>query len=165
MHKEIIERLRDLEAPDDETDILIWLLVGERLGVPQSDREGRLLRADRTNRHFVPSAIWNGRDLKAALEWCRQHNRNEILRAAHDWGVPRFTGSLDAARMLVAPDMVISRMSEADAGTPAHARIQTRYDSIPTDDRKQDLVRREAVAAMLACAICRVAIATEFGRD
>ena len=165
MHKEIIERLRDLETPDDETDILIWLLFGERLGVSQSDGRGRLLRADRNERHFVPSATWNGRDLAAALAWCREHNRDEILRIAHDWGVPRFTGSLDAARMLVAPDMVIARMSEADGGTPAHVRIQTRYDSIHKEDGTQDFVRREAGAAMLSCAICRVAIETEFGRD
>lgn len=161
----VLERLRKLETGDDETDILIWLLVGERLGVPQSDGQGRLLRADRNERHFVPSATWNGRNLEAALEWCREHNREEIIRIAHDWGVPRFTSSLDAARMLVKPDMVIAEMREADAGTPAHARIQTRYDSIHKEDGTQDFVRSEASAAMLPCAICRVAIEHDFGRD
>ena len=41
----ILECLRTSKAKDDETDILIWLLVGERLGMPQSDERGRLLHA------------------------------------------------------------------------------------------------------------------------
>lgn len=161
----VLQRLRTLETSNDETDVLIWLIVGERLGVPQSDGRGRLLHANRNDRHFLPSATWNGRDLRAALDWCYEHNREEIHRIAHDWGVPRFTASLDAARMLVRPDMVIAEMREADGGTPAHVRIQTRYDSIHKEDGTQDFVRSEASAAMLSCAICRVAIEHEFGRD
>lgn len=161
----ILECLRTSKAKDDETDILIWLLVGERLGMPQSDERGRLLHADRNTRHFVPSATWNGRDLEAALAWCREHNRDEILRIAHDWGVPRFTGSLDAARMLVAPDMFIAEMREAGADAPAYVRIQTRYDNNHKDSGERAFIRSEASAAMLPCAICRVAIENEFGRD
>lgn len=165
MHPEITQRLRRLEKPDDETDILIWLLVGERLGVSQSDGTGRLLHADRAHRHFVPSATWNGRDLAAALDWCRAHNRDEILRVAHDWGVPRFTGSLDAARMLVPEDMVIAEMREADAGSPAHVRIQTRYESIHDSSRKPTFNRHEAGAEILPAAICRTALEYGFDRD
>ena len=107
---ELFEQLRDLETPSDEIDIRIWLRVGERLGTSQSDGRGRLLRASRTDRHFVPSSTWNGRDLAMALDFCLTHNREEILRIAHDWGVPQFTKSLDAARLLVGPNMILINM-------------------------------------------------------
>jgi len=161
---DLCDKLKNLETSDDEIDILIWLKVGERLGVPQTDSSQRNLVADRTHRHFVPSATWNGRDLRAALEWCRDHNRNEIARVAHDWGVPRFTGSLDAARKLVRDDMVITRMREADSGTPAHARIQTRQSAV---QRPDDAVfdRNEASGNTLPATICRTALELEFGKD
>ena len=144
--QEIIEQLRDAEVPSDELDILVWLTVGERLGVPQTDSNQRILIADRDRRHFVPSATWNGRDLQAALDWCREHNRDEIARVAHDWGVPRFTASLDAARMLLGSDRIITGMSEDDRS--AYAEVSNRVNGSES----------EAVARLLPCALCAAAL-------
>lgn len=152
---DLIERLENLQGPDDETDILVWLKFGTRLGVPQTDRYNRLLTANRDHLHFLPSAIWSGRDMAAALEWCRANNRDEISRVARDWGVPRFTASLDAARMLVGDDRHLSMMREADGPHEAVAVISTRT---TTDRGNASPASIQASAGLLPCAICIAAI-------
>lgn len=156
MHEnDLIERLEHLQDPDDETDILVWLLFGTRLGVPQADRYNRLLTANRDHLHFIPSATWNGRNLAAALEWCRTNNRDEIHRVARDWGVPRFTSSLDAARMLIGDERHLSMMCEADGPHQAVAVVRPRT-GVPHDSMSEPSI--QAIAGLLPCAICIAAI-------
>lgn len=154
--QELLAILANLQAPDDEIDVRIWLIVGGDLGTPQSDQRGILLQADRHVRHFIPSATWNGRNLQAALEWCLTHNRDEIKRIAHDWGVPRFTASLDAAHMLIPKDRYLSEAREANGGEPASAKLCLRTArERPLD---QDEQSKESQAQLLPCAICIAAL-------
>ena len=157
---QLIEALSALEAESSELDIRIWLLAGETLGTSQSDGRGRLLRADRNSIHFKPSATWNGRDLAAAFAWCLAHNRDEIIRIAHDWGVPRFTASVDAARMLISPDHYIKQLNESDGkGKNAVLLADKNQDQASSED--QPFIAKlfpVGLADTLPAAICIAAL-------
>lgn len=140
---QIYTALSKLEKPSNEMDVEIWLHFGENLGKEQSV-EGRLKKGDRTNYHLKPSCFWNGRDLSKALQWCRENNPEEIDRIAFDWGVPLFTKSLDAAKIIIPTDSSLCNMSQPDR--LYRARAELRYEG------------NVAYAEKLECAILMLGI-------
>lgn len=154
--------IADLKAPSYEHDILVWLLVGERLGVPIADEEGYL--RNRRDFHFKPSEQWNGRTLEESLEWCRTHNKDEIQRCAYDWGVPHFTGNLQDATMLIPKGWKMTFLGEWDkrpgkkAG-PWVARLSgPKIKAAKGTDSRASAMGRYLAAAALSSACVRAGI-------
>lgn len=136
----LLARLRAGTGADREADLLVWLLVGERLGQSFPDG-GRLPSPDpRYGPHLKPSEIWNGRNLDTAYALFP----SDVAGLARTWGVPEFTTSMNAAMSIVDEGLISELICEAMDSVGQRGWMQGTY---------RDALTREFVALALEATV------------